>query len=225
MRKDPKFAPIHNTAGLVHMELEDISAAAAAFGEARRLDGSLFEAHMNFAAVNMRFRGFVRAEEAYRAATKLRPTDYDARLGLALALRAQASAPGDAKAAEAMSALLAAKQIDPNRPEGYYNEAVLTQEFGEEEKGDPDAPLHKAKALFGAFVAKAKGAPGGAPGGVSDELKEGIERAKERIADIDRILIFRKQTEDERRRAEDAMRQRESDDAAKAAAEGATKGE
>lgn len=209
-RKDPKFAPIHNTAGLIHMELGNISAAAAAFAQARALDPSLFEAHMNFAAVNMRFRGFENAEKAYRAAIRLKPQDYDGHVGLALALRAQAGAPGDAKAMEAKRELFAAKQIDPDRPEAYYNEAVLTQEYGEEDAKDPDAPLKKASALFTAFIEKAKVARGGPKEG----YQEGVEKAKGRIADIKQILIFRQQTEDEQKRAEEAMKQRAAEEAA-----------
>jgi Tfp pilus assembly protein PilF len=205
-RKDRRFAPIHNTAGLVFMELGNTSAAAASFGEARALDPSLFEAHMNFAAVNMRFRGFEQAEGAYRAAIRLRPNDYEARLGLSLALRGQIKAPGDAKANEAFRELEAAKRIAPEQPEAYYNEAVLTQAFAEETGGDPDAPLHKAKALFGAFVAKASGARGAA-----GEMREGVERAKGRMADIDQILIFRRQTKEEQRRAEEATKQRNAE--------------
>jgi Tfp pilus assembly protein PilF len=212
VKKDPRFAPIRNTAGLVHMELDNISAAAAAFGEARSIDRTLFEAHMNFAAVNMRFRGFARAEEAYRTAVRLRPNDYDAHLGLALALRAQADAPGDPKAEEAAREIAAAKRIDVERPESYFNEAVLAQELGAEEPGDPNAPLHKAKALFGMFLAKAKSAPKG--GG---DLTDGIERAKARIVDIEQMIIWRAQTDAERKRADDEMRQREVDAAKKAA--------
>jgi cytochrome c-type biogenesis protein CcmH/NrfG len=39
-----------------------------------------------------RLRGFEEAEHAYRAALDLRPKDYEARLGLALALRGQLDA-------------------------------------------------------------------------------------------------------------------------------------
>jgi Tfp pilus assembly protein PilF len=208
-RKDPKFAPIHNTAGLIYIELGNISAAAASFAQARALDPSLFEAHMNFAAVNMRFRGFENAEKAYRAALRLRPGDYDAHVGLALALRGQAGAPGDAKAVEASRELEAAKRIDPDRPEAYYNEAVLTQEYGEEDAKDPDASLKKASALFSTFIEKAKVARGGPKEG----YQESVEKAKGRIADIKQIIIFRQQTAEEQRRAEDAMKQRSAEEA------------
>lgn len=209
IRKDPRSAAIHNTAGLISIELGNMSAAAASFAQARALDPSLFEAHMNFAAVNMRFRGFDNAEKAYRAAIRLRPGDYDARVGLALALRAQAGAPGDAKAIEASRELEAARKIDPDRPEAYYNEAVLTQEYGQEDAKDPDGSLKKASALFATFIEKAKVARGGP----NEGYQESVERAKGRIADINQILIFRKQTAEEQRRSEEAMKQRQAEEA------------
>src|SRR5262249_52778111 len=89
MKKNPRWAPIHNTAGLLEADLADPTRAAAAFDEARRLDPRFVEAHMNLAALNLHVRGFARAEEAYRAVLALRPNDYDARLGLALAIRGQ----------------------------------------------------------------------------------------------------------------------------------------
>ena len=58
IRKEPRYAPVHNTAGLVEAELGNLSRAVSEFNEARRLDPSFFEAHMNSAAVNLRFRGF-----------------------------------------------------------------------------------------------------------------------------------------------------------------------
>src|SRR5690606_14052222 len=72
LRKNPNYAPVHNTSGLISAELGDLSAAARAFGTARQLDPKFFEAHMNYAAVNLSFRGFRQAEDAYRKALQLR---------------------------------------------------------------------------------------------------------------------------------------------------------
>jgi len=68
-QKDPRYAAIHNTAGLVEVALGNLPRAVTAFGEARRLDPTSFEAQMNFAAVNLGFHGYTPAEEAYRAAS------------------------------------------------------------------------------------------------------------------------------------------------------------
>ncbi len=85
---------------------------------------------MNYAAVNLSFRGFEAAEEAYRAALRIKPNDYDAHLGLALAIRGQINDSNfDAKVKDAQAELDQCKKIAPDRAETYYNEGILTQEF------------------------------------------------------------------------------------------------
>ncbi len=181
IRKNGRWAPIHNTAGLVEVELGNLSRAAAEFDDARRLDPALLEAQMNLAALNLAVRGFARAEEAYRAVLARAPDDYDARLGLALALRAQIDdATGPARAAEAAREIAAAKRIAPERPEAYFNEAILVQEYGPRygELGEASASLARAKGLFEQFLAKADGLPAYA---------EARGRAEERLRDIAQI--------------------------------------
>jgi len=179
--KDPGFAPIHNTAGLVEVELGDLSRAAASFDEARRRDPHLVEAQMNLAALNLQVRGFSRAEEAYRAVVAQRPDDYDARLGLAVAIRAQIDdATEAARVAAATAEIAEAKRIAPERPEAYFNEAILVQEYGGR-KSDPGAAranLARARGLYEQFLARASGAPA---------LAVLRERAEGRLQDI-RIL-------------------------------------
>lgn len=159
IRKNPNYASIHNTAGLIFVETGDLNNAVRRFGTARQLDPNFFEAHMNFAAVNMLFRGFGKAEDAYRAAIRLRPSDYDAHLGLALALRGQidTSPDGDKKLAEAEQLIQKAKTIDANRPEAYFNHAILTQEYKSKGSPDPTKALEEAIGLFNEFVKRAQG--------------------------------------------------------------------
>src|SRR5690606_1324143 len=90
-KKNPNYAPIHNTTGLILVELENYNGAVKSFGRARQLNPKLFEAQMNYGAVNLSFRGFGEAGEAYRKALELRPDTYEAHLGLALALRGMIS--------------------------------------------------------------------------------------------------------------------------------------
>jgi tetratricopeptide (TPR) repeat protein len=184
LRKDPRYAPVYNTTGLIHAELGDFSRAAAAFDQARSLDPTFFEAQMNLAAVNMSFRSFSRAEEAYRAAIRLRSDDYDARLGLALALRGQIDDQNEPHhVAAVLRELAAAKALAPERPEAYYNEAVLIQEHGArtEDGARRTAALRAAQSLLSTFLAKAGTAP---------ELEGGRQRAKERMRELDEILKF-----------------------------------
>ncbi len=77
------------------------------------------------------------------------------------------------------SLLNAAKALAPQRPDAYFNEAILVQEF-KARSGDK-AALEEAKALFKTFVDKAANHP---------RYKDAIVRANERIADIDTILKF-----------------------------------
>ena len=183
-RKQPGYAPIHNTAGLIQVELGQLAAAAKSFAEARQLDPKLSEAHMNYAAVNLQFRGFERAEQAYRQVLKLLPKSYEAHLGLALALRGQIglSNEGMRLLLETEKELHVAKALEPSRPEAYFNEAILVQEFRARE-GGPDTALvlRKARDLFATFIDKARDEP---------ELKTAISRASERMRDIDEMLVF-----------------------------------
>jgi Tfp pilus assembly protein PilF len=180
--KSPRWAPIHNTLGLVEVELGNLSRAAAAFDDARHLDPHLLEAQMNVAALNLQVRGFARAEEAYRAVLAQKPEDYDAHVGLALAIRGQideASEP--ARVAAAAAELEHAKKIAPDRPEAYFNQAILVQEYGGRTGKSTDtlASLARAKELYQQFIAKADGAP---------VYADARDRARERLKDIQQMV-------------------------------------
>ena len=216
IRKNPKYAPVHNTAGMIQVELGNLNSAVSEFDAARRLDPSFFEAQMNYAAVNMQFRGFLQADEAYRAALKMRPNDYDAHLGLALAIRgATDDSNFDKNVKEAGEELAKAKSLAPDRPETYYNEAILTQEYRAKSGGGGKAAegeLLNAKKLFGDFIAKA---------GSSNDFADAVKRSKDRMRDIDQIIDFNKQSEKDRKAAEAEMKQRAAEAEAKGGEEGA----
>jgi tetratricopeptide (TPR) repeat protein len=212
IRKNPNYAPIHNTAGMIQVELGNLNSAVGAFNTARKLDPSFYEAQMNFAAVNLQFRGFAQAEEAYRAALKMRPTDYDAHLGLALALRGLIDDSNfDQMVAAAGAELAEAKKLAPDRAETYYNEAILTQEYKAKSGGkDAEPMLLQAKKLFGEFIAKAGSAP---------EYADAVKRSKERMEEIQQIIDFNKQTEAERKAAEAELKNRAAEAEAKGGSE------
>lgn len=185
LRKNAKYAPIHNTAGLISNELGQVNGAVTAFATAARLDPKFFEAQMNYAAVNLSFRGFEQAQGAYKKALEMRPNDYDAHLGLALALRGQITDVNyDSQVAAVQAELDTAKKLDPNRPDAYYNEGILTQEFKAKSGGDKGktiASLTEARRIFQAFLDKATGKP---------EYDGAVKRAKERMQDIDDTIQF-----------------------------------
>ena len=179
IRKNPNYAAIHNTAGLIQVEQQDINGAVREFQTATKLDPSFFEAQMNYAAVNLSFRGFKAAEDAYRAAIRLHPNDYEAHLGLALALRGQINDTNwDKNVAEAQAELDQCKKLAPDRAETLYNEAILAQEYKAKAGKDTNeniAKLEAAAAIYDNFVARAQGQP---------EFADAVKRAKERSQDI-----------------------------------------
>jgi tetratricopeptide (TPR) repeat protein len=211
-RKNPNYAPIHNTTGLILVELKNFNGAVKSFGRARQLDPKFFEAHMNYAAVNLSFRGFGEAERAYRNALKLRPKEFEAHLGLALAIRGQIN-PGnwDKAVSEAQRHLEQAKKLDPSRAEPYYNEAILTQEFRAKRSEDASAVpvLEKAAQQYREFINKAGGDPA---------FAEAVKRAKDRTQDIEDMVKFIREGEQAAKDA-DAAAAAAKAEAAKAEAE------
>jgi hypothetical protein len=153
---------------------------------------------MNYAAVNLSFRGFDEAEKAYRDALKLRPNEYEAHLGLALALRGAINDSNyDKNVAEAQKHLDEAKKIDGARPETYYNEAILTHEY-RSKRGNPIPMLEKASEQYRAFVEKASDDP---------VFAAAVKRSKERTQDIDDTIKFIKEGEEARKADEAAQAQ------------------
>jgi len=180
-KKNPNYAPISNTTGLIQVQLKNFNGAVKSFGKARQLDPTFFEAQMNYAAVNLSFRGYEEAEKAYRDALKLKPKDYEAQLGLALAIRGQINDSNfDKYVAEAQSHLDEAKKIAPDRAETYYNEAILTQEF-RAKRGNPVPTLQKAAEQYRQFIDKA---------GSDSAFAAAVKRSKDRSQDIADTVKF-----------------------------------
>lgn len=233
IRKNANYAPVYNTAGLIAVEQGNLNQAVQSFGTARQKDPNFYEAHMNFAAVNMQFRGFQQAEEAYRAALKLKPNDYDAHLGLALALRGEINDSNFAqKLKDSETELEAAKKVDDNRPEAYFNQAILTQEFKAKAGDDKsNQALEAAVGLFEGFVKRAQGKPEFAealedvtavatkPDAQCIGPKAKTDKAckKGRISNIKEIIAFNKESAAERKKMEE---QQKLNDAANEAAAG-----
>ncbi len=184
IRKDARYAPIHNTAGLVQHAFGRENDAVASFRVAAALDPRLFEAHMNYAAANLSFRGFEEAQKGYQKALAIRPGDYDAHLGLALALRGRIDDRNyDAQVAAVRAELEAAKRIDAGRPEAFFNEAILVEEYESKgrDKAQSLAELSRAQGLLTLFIEKATGKPA---------YDGAVQRAKERIEDMETMKAF-----------------------------------
>jgi tetratricopeptide (TPR) repeat protein len=185
VRKSSSYAPIHNTSGLILNELGQVNTAVKEFSAAAQLDPHFFEAQMNLAAINLSFRGFDKAEAAYRKALEMHPNDYDAHLGLALALRGQIDDSNyDKQVAAVQAELDSCKKIDAARPDAYFNEGILTQEYKAKGAGGTDkaiAVYNQAKQVFATFMDKATG---------KSEYDGAVKKTKERMQDIDDTVNF-----------------------------------
>jgi tetratricopeptide (TPR) repeat protein len=181
----PKYAPLHLTTGLALAAKGDSGGAIAAFDRARTIDASSFEAQMDYAGTALLAHDFTRAEEGYEKAVALRPSDYGAHLGLAVALRGLiVDANFDAQVSRVKSELDACMKIDSTRPDAYYNAAILTHEFTALAGGGTDATiaaLRTAKLLLQVFQARA---------GSKAEYAAAEARARQRMQDIDDLLAF-----------------------------------
>ncbi|MCH2110465.1 MAG: hypothetical protein MK135_14175 [Polyangiaceae bacterium] len=223
-KKNANYAPIYNTTGLILVSAEKYNGAVKAFGRARSLNPKFFEAQMNYAAVNLSFRGFAEAEKAYRAAIALQPKTYEAHLGLALALRGQINFENAEKfTAEAQKHLEEAKKIAPKRPEAYYNEAILTEEFRAKRAGEgldsikqweaQIAVYDTAIAQYESFIKNA---------GSKEVFSEAVKVSKSRVQDIKDTQDFLRENiqfaaEDAKMKAEEEARKKAEAEAAAAA--------
>ena len=193
LRANSSDPTAYNAIGVILAQRREHAEAVEAFDRARQLAPDFYEAHMNFAAASLHFRGFSQAEGAYRMVLKTRPRDYDARLGLALALRGQiVNSNFDALVKESAEHLATAKDISPDRPEAFYNEAILHREY-RAKRYDADADLLLAKSLYEQFLAKA---------GSQDKYSNRVKRAKEQIVEIQMIVSFNEEAKRERAEAE-----------------------
>ena len=104
---------------------------------------------------------------------------------LADALAIQATdANYEAEVAAVQAELEACKKLDANRPDAFYNEGILVQEFKAKAGAGKDATkaaLRSAKGIFQTFVDKAQG---------KAEYEGAVKRSKERMQDIDDTIQF-----------------------------------
>lgn len=153
---DADYGPIYNTWGLVSVQKENIIEAVRFFERAARLDPGMFEAHMNFGATTISFRGYQDAQQAYSRAVELRPNSYDAHIGLGAALR------GLGQMDQAQREYERAMEINERRPEAYFNLGILSQDFRSGSVED----LERAKGFYEQFLSRA-----GAEGPFSDAVE------------------------------------------------------
>ena len=164
---------------------------------------------MNYAAVNLRFRGF---EQRPRGRTGRRSRSGPTTTTRTSGWRSRCAAPSTTRTSTRTSRRRARSwsrpsRSRPTRPETYYNEAILTQEYKAKSGGaGGEAELLNAKKLFGDFIDKAGGAA---------EFADAVKRSKDRMAEIDQIIEFNKQSEKDRKAAEADAKQKAAEAEAK----------
>ncbi len=147
------MADIHNTWGIVDIRRGEIIKALGHFQRAYQLNPSMFEAWVNYGTINLSFRGYQDAREAFQHAVELRADSYDAHIGLGVALRGLAAAQDrdQAMLQQAQQEYERAQQIDAARPDAYYNLGVLHMGY----MGGQIPDLERAKGFLQQFQQRA----------------------------------------------------------------------
>ena len=115
---------VHNTLGLVWLKRKNVLQGHRPASRRRSsMDPTLHEARMNLAALSLNYRDYPTAEENFRAVLKPQPNNYDAAIGLGVALR------GNRKFDEAEQQYLTAQKLNPQGPDSYFNLGLLYQEY------------------------------------------------------------------------------------------------
>jgi tetratricopeptide (TPR) repeat protein len=197
-------APIYNVSGLIWLKKRNVTRALEEFRKAVELDDALLEAHMNIGAITLSYRDYPSATRAFQRVIQRRPTDVEAMIGLAVALRGEKKID----AAEAMYKKIAA--IDPRNSAVPFNLGLIYQDY----KDSQEPTLLKARDHFNEFLAR---------GGAGDKVNE----ARRRIKNIDDIIaanreaqklqaeaerIGKVQEEQEKRAKEEEERQKKLDE-------------
>jgi tetratricopeptide (TPR) repeat protein len=225
--KNPNYAPIYNLRGLIFLAEENIRAAIGDFRKVIERDPDNFEAHMNYASLNLGFRGYSEAQRSYAEALRVRPDSYDALIGLGVAIRGlaseQESMEGEGEYIEgtrytyamAVEKYEAAKQLDAARPEAYFNIALVQHRFTnitQPQQYDP------AIASYREALGHCSGRPPEGSDMNYEELRAAIQENLDRAVKDQETLVQMQEMDRQVREADAAMAAAE---AAAAAAEAA----
>jgi len=163
---------------------------------------------MNLAALSLNNRDYKTAEENFRAVLGMQPKNYEAVIGLGVALR------GNKKIDEAEAQYNAAQKLDSANPSSYFNLGLLYQDY----KGGEKPVLQKAQEYYRQFLSKANG-------NTPDPLKK---EAEKRIKDIDETFValaeaakmqaeaeeMQKKAEEQQKKMEEEMKKQDAAEAA-----------
>lgn len=126
-------ADLHNTWGIIDIRRNEIIKAQEHFRRAYTLNPNMFQAWVNYGTINLSFRGYADARDAFTHAVTLQDTSYDAHIGLGVALRGLAQTAPDAERTAMLTQAQAeyerARTLDANRADAYYNLGVLNMNY------------------------------------------------------------------------------------------------
>jgi Tfp pilus assembly protein PilF len=80
-------AVVYNTLGMISLSKKSYTEAIKNFGNAVKYDPTLYESRLNLAALSLKFRNYDIAEQNLRAVLQAQPKNYEAVIGLGVALR------------------------------------------------------------------------------------------------------------------------------------------
>lgn len=174
------IADIHNTWGLVDIRRNEIIRALGHFRRAFQLMPDMYEAYVNYGTINLSFRGYQDAREAFENAVRLRDDSYDAHLGLGVAMRGlsqlqQNDAEKQSMVQRAQQEYQRAQQLDQNRPDSYYNQGLLNMSY----MGNTIPDLRRARDLLNQFLQRA---------GQQPRYAADVQRANRHIRNIDQTI-------------------------------------
>ena len=179
-KRNEKYAPLQNAFGLYYMHRNAQSEALQHFQAAVEADPKFVEARMNVGLTTVNFRKYDVAKDQFTKVLELTSNkNYDAFIGLGLALRGSNDFPG------AEDQYNKAMKLDGTRGEAYYNLGVLYKDFKANKAGDLKASQEidrKAKDYFSTFLSKA------ASNEDKAEAKEQIALCDKLITQIDQFL-------------------------------------
>jgi len=201
-----QLALVYNTLGLVQLRQKNVTGALKNFSGAISKNPELFEARLNRAAISINFRDYATAEQDFKVVLQAQPQNYEALIGLGVALR------GNKKVEEAEQTYLSATKLMPEDPRAYYNLGLLYQDY----RGSSKPELEKAQSYYRDFLAKSKQA----------RKQALVGAAKKRIRDIDEMFValaeaekLQREYEEMLRKAEEQQKQMEAEEGAEAPAE------
>lgn len=172
---DPEYGPTYHALGQILLQQNELVKALQAFKTAHSKDPKLVGSLMNYAAINLNFRGYEEAKAAFEQALTLRPNSYDAHIGLGVALRGMGDFAG------ARAEYKKAAGIDSKRTDYIFNIGLLEMDY---ENPGTVAGYNKAKGVFQQFVSKATRGHRVDPDGKGPE-RSWYDKAKDRIERCD----------------------------------------